>query len=279
MATVGVDGADLYFTERGSGLPCIALHGGLGFDHSYLASTLRPLEETIRLIYLDQRGNGRSKDVSLDTITLPRLADDVEALRERLGLDEVAVLGHSYGGFVALEYATRYPDRLSHLFALDTSPGAFEPTDDELAMRPEPSSIGSNAARAKEHWTGVSTATTVDDFTARITDLAPAYVRTAPPEQLARVLLSGVVTPRAMVRGLEVLQGWSVADRLDRIGCPTFVACGRYDLFTTPECSARIASRVPGAELVWFEDGGHFPWIDEPESFFAAVKAWLARHG
>jgi proline iminopeptidase len=277
MSTTSVNGFDLYYEEAGSGPACVVLHGGLGFDHHYMTA-LSPLESALRMIYVDQRGNGRSGRPPIETITIPQLAADVDAFREALGLEKVAVMGHSYGGFVALEYATRYPDRASHVIALSTSPGVFEPTDEELSERADPSWITPEVQAGLDFF-AQGPPESYAAFIDGVPLITKAWLRTASPDVLAQTLLGGVHSVDAMRRGFEVLAGWSVADKLDRIACPTLAVCGRCDLFTTPECSARIANGVPGAEVVWLDRSGHFPWVDEPDVFFAAVLGWLGRNG
>jgi proline iminopeptidase len=279
VSTATINGAGLYYAEAGKGTPCLALHGGLGYDHSYLKSTLRPLEDVLRLVYYDHRGNGRSERVPLETITIPQLAVDADAMREQLGLHRVAMMGHSYGGFIALEYAVTYPDRLSHLILLDTSPGVFEPTPEELGERADPSWVTQEitdafAAMAERPLAGTPT---TEDVAAHVAKVAPVYVKKMPPYELAELLSKCIMDVQAAARGFEVLAGWSVADKLDAITCPTLVVCGRYDLLTTPECSKRLSTAIPGAELLWLEDSGHFPWLEEPDAFFAGVKDFVAR--
>src|SRR5690242_9156373 len=97
------------------------MHGGLGFDHTYL----RPLDELggrLRLVYYDHRCNGRSERAPLETMTMAQLADDAAALCDELGFEHTTVIGHSYGGFTALEYAIRYPRRVDRLILLGTTP-------------------------------------------------------------------------------------------------------------------------------------------------------------
>jgi proline iminopeptidase len=277
MTTTTINGFEMYYVERGTGVPCVALHGGLGFDHTYFASAFGPLEDVLHFIYPDQRGNGRSERVPVETITIPQLADDVEALREHLALEKVALLGHSYGGFVALEYATRHPDRLSHLIALDTSPGGFEPTQDELEERADPSWITPDVQRAAQRFQQ-GLPETNEEFAEMLPVIAPIYLKDFPPSELAAILGATILDAAAASRSMQVLQGWSVADNLGRISCPTLVVCGRYDLLTTPECSKRLSTAIPDAEVVFFEKSGHFPWLEEPEPFFAAIRDWLARH-
>jgi proline iminopeptidase len=123
MPVVHLNGTELFYVEVGEGLPCLVMHGGLGIgDHSVLHPWLDPLGDVMRLVYYDHRGNGRSGRPPPETITFEQLCSDADALREHLGFETVAVLGYSFGGFVALEYALRDPEHLSHLILLDTAP-------------------------------------------------------------------------------------------------------------------------------------------------------------
>jgi proline iminopeptidase len=99
-----------------------AQHGGLGLDHTHLHPWLDPLGDVLRLVYYDHRGNGRSDGPFQKTWTHADLTADAEALRRELGLGRMVLLGHSYGGFLALDYAVRYPDLLSHLILVSTAP-------------------------------------------------------------------------------------------------------------------------------------------------------------
>ena len=81
-----------------------------------------------------------------------------------------------------------------------------------------------------------------------------------------------------MVRGFEVLAGWSSVDRLPRIQQPALVVAGRHDVFTSWPQAHRIARRLPNATVEVFEDSGHFPWVEEPDRFFAVLRAWLSEH-
>jgi proline iminopeptidase len=276
MSTAQVNGVELFYDVVGHGVPFVMLHGGLGFDHAYLKSTFGPLQDVMRMIYVDQRNNGRSERGPLEAVTIPQLADDVEVFREHLGLDRIGLLGHSYGGFVALEYATRYRHRVSHLIALDTSPGVFEPTTDELAERPEPWTTPA-ISRAMELF-AAGPPESNDEFMAMLPEFVPIYLKTLPPSSLADLLGAAIIDAPVSAHGMRVLAGWSVADKLGSITCPALAICGRYDILTTPECSKRLSTAIPDAELVFLEESGHFPWLEEPDAFFAAIKVWLARH-
>lgn len=275
MPEASLNGAGIVYDVAGKGPPCVALHGGLGMDHSYLRLALEPFHDVCTMVYPDQRGNGLSERVALDTITLPQLAADVEALREHLGFERVGVWGHSYGGFVALEYATTYADRLSHLVLLDTSPGAFEPTPDELAERGDASWITSDV---QEALAAMATLPADDEaMEEAMPKLAPAYVKNIEPAVLSEQFEEMIFDAAALVAGINAFAGWSVVDKLAAIGSPTLVACGRYDLQTPPECAKRLSSAIPGAELLMLEESAHFPWLEEPEVFYPAVRGWLQR--
>jgi proline iminopeptidase len=123
MLVEHLNGTELFYVEVGEGLPCLVMHGGPGFDHTCLHPWLDPLAEDMHLVYYDHRGHGRSGRPPVETLTYQQLCSDADALREHLGFEKIAVLGYSFGGGVALEYALRYPERLSRLILLDTGPG------------------------------------------------------------------------------------------------------------------------------------------------------------
>ncbi len=118
-----VEGAALYYRDIGQGPPIIVLHGGPSFDHNYLLPDMGRLANAFRLIYYDQRGRGKSaEDVQPAEVNIQSEMDDLEALRAYFQLESVALLGHSWGGLLAMEYALRYPERVSHLILLNTAP-------------------------------------------------------------------------------------------------------------------------------------------------------------
>src|SRR4051794_4879294 len=104
-----INGTQLFYTTHGQGRPMLVMHGGLGFDHTYFRPWLDPLGEQVTLIYYDQRGQGQSARIeSFAGVTHETLVDDADALREHLGYDQIILLGHSYGGFLAQDYALRH---------------------------------------------------------------------------------------------------------------------------------------------------------------------------
>src|SRR5689334_22755195 len=122
---IPVTGAELYAREIGEGPAIIVLHGGPDFDHTYLLPELDRLADRYRLIYYDQRGRGRSAaHVRPEEVTLASDLDDLDKVREHFGLKAPALLGHSWGTVLALEYALRHPDRVSRLILMNPAPAS-----------------------------------------------------------------------------------------------------------------------------------------------------------
>jgi proline iminopeptidase len=122
---IPVGNARLYYREIGQGEPVVVLHGGPDFDHTYLLPDLDRLSDSYRLIYYDQRGRGKSADnVQPEDVTIQSDIEDIESLRGYFHLESVALLGHSFGGVLAMEYAICHPDRVSHLILMNTAPAS-----------------------------------------------------------------------------------------------------------------------------------------------------------
>jgi proline iminopeptidase len=122
---IPVGKTSLYAREIGGGAPVIVLHGGPDFDHGYLLPDLDRLADAFRLIYYDQRGRGRSAEgVEPEDVTLLSDVEDLDAVRQHYRLESPALLGHSWGAVLALEYALRYPSRVSRLILMNPAPAS-----------------------------------------------------------------------------------------------------------------------------------------------------------
>ena len=272
MPMAMVNGTELFHEVDGEGAPCIVLHGGLGMDHTLYRRSLGPLSPPLQLIYLDHRCNGRSGRPPLESLTLEQLAADATGLADHLGHDRFTVFGHSYGGFVAQELAISYPDRVAALILVSTTPGQlgrFESPDDVEQGPPLPPEA--IALMSSEPGTD-------EDLAAGMDRLLPYYLHRRNVEEVRALVAGTVWSASAMKRGFEVLANWSSVDRLEKISCPTLVIGGRHDVFTSFPQAHRIGRRIAGATVELFEHSRHFPWLDEPEAFFALVRDWLAKN-
>jgi len=265
------NGTELFHLEVGNGLPCLVMHGGLGVDHSQFREALDPLGDVLRLVYYDHRGNGRSGRPPIETLTLEQLAADADALRAHLGLEKVAVLGHSYGGCVALQYALRYPRHLSHLLLIGTT-AAWDYTDEIIAE------LRRRASSAEVLAAFLDVAADDAGF-ARDQKLVAAALgfHTFDPQRVERLFSATIWSARVCARSRELMPDCDVVSRLGEIDVPALILTGRHDFFCPPSQAERMRRGIRGSESIIFEQSGHYPFVEEAGAFREAVRAWLAR--
>ena len=260
------------------------LHGGPDFDHTYLRPELDRLADAARLVYYDQRGRGRSGGVRPDDVGIESEVADLDGLRSHLGLESVAVLGHSWGGVLAMEYATRHADRVSHLILLNTAPAS-----------------GKDALRFREHLRRARPAGDVERMQAIASSPAyrggdieteAAYLRIhyrialRGPEQVEDVVgrlrvhftAEGVLTARAIEQRLYDdtwrSEGYDLIPRLQALDVPALVLHGEDD-FVPVELVAPIADALPSGRLVVLPNCGHFAYLEAPDAVHEHVTALL----
>ena len=268
MPTAAVNGIDLHYESLGAGPPIIALHGGLGFDHTYMRNAFGKLAKSYNLICPDLRCNGLSL-APIETLSMEQLADDIAGLMDALLIEKATILGHSYGGFIAQEFALRHPDRMERLVLVDTSPGNLGVGESEAeAGSPMPAEMVELLSQLP---------TSDDEVADLLARLMPFYIHSAPVVDGIRLFEGTVCRAAPIAAGFEVLAGWSSIDRLKTIEVPTLALWGQHDVICSTAQAERIVSRIPGAELHIFEASGHFPWVDEPAAFFAVLEHWLAK--
>jgi proline iminopeptidase len=267
---VAINGTELFYLSSGTGIPCLVMHGGLGVDHTYLHPWLDPLGDRFRLVYYDHRGNGRSGRPALSTLTFAQFAADADALRAYLGIDKIAILGHSFGGIVALEYALQYPHRLSRLILVGTAP-AFDYGGEIVAniqrTRPDPEVLAAWGQPPVD----------AADQERQLKATAPLYFVRYDPAQVDRLFAHTVFSAAASKRGSDLVQGYSIVPRLREIETPTLVLTGRDDFIAPPSQAERLGRGLPNARVVIFEHSGHYPYVEEPDAFFATIRSWLCQ--
>lgn len=273
--SVSINGADLYVREIGGGHPIVVLHGGPDFDHTYLLPELDQLADSCRLVYYDQRGRGRSAaGVHPSDVSIESEMADLDELREHLRLNRIALLGHSWGAVLAMEYATRYPASVSHLVLMNTAPASGWESERlrELLRDGRP---GGDAQRMEVIASGA--AYRAGDLRAEA-DYYRIHFRGAVPraDQLDLIIPrlrmhfteDGVLTARAIEQRLYEqtwqVPGYDLVPSLQRIAVPTLVVHGERDLVPVA-MAERIADGIPGARLEVLAGSGHFAYLEQPE--------------
>jgi len=270
-----VRGVSLFVEVVGHGPPLLLMHGGPGADH-WTMQPFRQLSDRFTLVFYDHRCNGRSTGAPVESMTFENLVADADALREALGFERWAVLGHSFGGHVALEYALRYPDQVSQLVLLDT--GADSRWSRENAPRLVAArGYGAEKAELVRRWFR-------GEFVPRqmvrtLMRLGPIYNPHTNRLGSARMLWHGWRTklrPEALIfAGQNLLDGWSVVDRLSEITARTLVIAGRDDFVFPPESQQELASGIPRARLVLIDGAGHNPHDERTDEVMDTVGAFL----
>jgi len=265
----------LYVDVVGHGYPLLLMHGGPSADHWTLGA-FRRCADRFTLVFYDHRGNGRSEGSAVSSMTWENLTADADALREKLGYDRWAVLGHSFGGHVALEYALRFPDRVSHLVLLDTGGSNRWPQSaaDRLAGR----GYSPKKVKLVRRWFN-------GEFTPK--EYFPIFMRIGgaynyhPILGTLRTLRHGgwhsKIRPEALIfAGRHLVKGWTVMDRLGEIRVPTLVVAGREDFVFPPECQRELAAGIPDARLLLVERAGHNPHDERTATVMRAITAFIS---
>ncbi|MGH2560775.1 MAG: alpha/beta fold hydrolase [Thermomicrobiales bacterium] len=251
----------------------LLLHGGPGFDHTGFKPFLSLLADTVQLIYLDQRGQGQSARAPIKTCTPEQMADDAAAFCRALGIARPVVLGHSYGGFVALHLAIRHPDTAASLILVDTA-AATADTSDAGAIIEARYGAASRAA-AERVFGGDFSDEAMAEFTRLV---APAYTgNPANFDAIEGVWARSTFTPEVAHKYFgELAASYDLRSRLREIAVPALVLVGEQDWLTPPSASQVIAAGVPHADLMVMPEAGHFPFVEQPAVFADIVRRFLA---
>ena len=278
-----VNGTRLFYTLHGQGRPLLVMHGGPGLSHAYLRPWLDRLGDRVQLIYYDQRGSGRSGPLGTpaEVGSFETWAADAEALRVHLGHERLLVFGHSFGGFLALEYAVRYGVHLDGLVLCATAPTIHYHTVVEAAartvreraeLRPLLRALARRGATA-----GRRSRTPAEVVAARRARLAEHF-RLHDPGADPPTGQTGYPAATSPHDSGVALPIPDPPPTLANITAPTLVIAGRRDPVAPPERGPiPLAGALPNTELVLLEESGHFPFMEEPDAFTARVAAWLNR--
>jgi proline iminopeptidase len=282
---IDVGGAELYARGVGKGPAIVVLHGGPDFDQSYLLPEMDRLSDSYRLIYYDQRGRGKSaSNVRPEDVTLASDIADLEKVRQAFHLESVTLLGHSWGTVIALEYALKYPERVSHLILMNPGPASREDylqlRKDWLEKRPEAMTQRKAIAETAAYKEGDPEAVTAYY---RI-HFKPALTRPEDYEKLiARMRASftkeGVLKARAvedrLMQDTWASPEFDLIPKLKTLKIPTLVLSGDHE-FIPAATAEHIAQAIPNARLVILKGCGHFTYMECPAETHGQLDAFFA---
>lgn len=280
--------SSLYARAIGEGRPVIVLHGGPDFDHGYFLPGLDAFGDSFRLVYYDQRGRGRSAEgVEPEDVTLSSELDDLDLIRRSFQLESAVLLGHSWGAVLALEYALRYPSRVSHLVLMNPAPASTSDVSLMRALYLE--KLGAEMDRQQEIVAGE--AYQAGD-PAAVTEryrihFRPAFRHAEAYETLMANMeagfhaqgSAGILKARAVEDRL-MAETWADAaydlhPDLRDVDVPTLIIAGAAD-FIPVQVAEHIAEAMPRAELVTLEECGHFAYLECTPEVRLALDAFFA---
>ncbi len=288
---VDAHGVLIYYKTVGRGAPLVIVHGGPGASHDYFLPYLLPLARQNRLIFIDERGSGRSEKLDNPAgYTVENMVEDVEAVRRELGLGTISLLGHSYGGVLAQAYAFKYQANLSHLLLCSTFHSTRALNDVFVRMKANMSADLRGRIDVMEkaglfgHGKDYEKNRYTDDYMkAAWGEGYFPYPYQRHPDPNYNPTDTGNTSwdlYREMwgSHGEFIIDGnltsVEYADRLPAIHVPTLITAGDHDE-SDPSIARTMHDRIPGSKLVIFPQSGHMTFVDQPDLFIETVNDFL----
>jgi proline-specific peptidase len=285
--TLSFRGHDVWYRIVGDGeeagrVPLLVLHGGPGATHQYLEPLAELARYGRRVIFYDQIGCGRSsRPTDPDFYSTELFVDELATVRDRLGLERVHLLGQSWGGMLAMQYAIDGPPGLASIIVADSPADMGQWVAEANRLREQlPPDVSATLLRHETDGTTDDPAylAAVDVFyrkhVCRLDPWPEPFARTA--AALARDgFVYNVMNGPSEFHVVGKLKSWSILDRLPAITVPTLLLSGAHDE-ATPAIVSSIVARIPRAEWILFEHSSHTPHLEEPTAFNAAVRAFLS---
>lgn len=278
---VDVKEGKLFYQTFGHGDPMIVLHGGPGMDQNYLLPQMLELAKDHKITFYDQRGSGKSLDTKVDgkTININQFVEDLEILRAKLGYKRFTLIGHSWGGFLAMHYAIAYKEHLQALILLNSIPATLKGTQ---AFAREYNKITAPVKKRIEEIYNSP------DFAQGEPKLVEEFYYLVFPKYLAKEAdlqkLSLKVSQNSTNGGFKKINDiffqndlskpYNLTSDLNKLNIPTLVVHADKDpvpLWTAQE----IHNSIPHSKLLVIKDCGHFPYVEKPEELFKGIRKFL----
>jgi proline iminopeptidase len=287
-------GALIYYQAVGHGTPLMIVHGGPGASHDYFLPYLLPLMRTSRLVFIDERGSGKSSKLDdPKQYTVANMVEDIEAVRQALGLGKISLLGHSFGGVLAQAYAFQYQKNLSHLILGSTFASTKEINQALAKMKAEMNPVERDRVNALEAagLFGKGEIWEHGRYPEEYAKLAWGkgyfpYVYQNRPDPNYDPLGSNTGTAWDVYREMWGSDGEFIidgnlkeveyVDQISKIKVPTLIIVGDRDE-SDPKMSREMHEKIGGSQLVILPNSGHMTFVDQSEQFLKAVRDFVAQ--
>lgn len=271
-------GVNLYYQSFDERPVIVVLHGGPGLDQSYLLPQMSKLAKQYRVIFYDQRGSGKSSPTTIDSknINIDQFIKDLETLRQSLHLKNIILLGHSWGGLLAINYAIQHPKNVSALILLNSAPitsNGFKAFEQEYIKRITPIEKELTAIQTSEKFKQFDPTTTALFYR----NVFSTYV--ANPKTINNLTL--IFTPLSAKNSSQIealfapyFKKYDLRPNLQMLNLPTLVIAGDTDPIPI-WAETEIANSLKKSEFVVIKNSGHFPYIEQPKILFSTINDFL----
>ena len=265
------DGVSLFVHEVGEGFPVLVLHGGPGLDHTHMSPWLDALGDEFQLLYVDERGQGRSDRVDPASLSLDRFSEDVDLLAEALGLDGFALFGHSFGAIVATRHAIERGTAAAYVIS-----GGGDSSDAMLAdVEASLEAMGDGAEAIADSWEQEKTVETEEELKQLLDTQMPFHFHGEPPPGFSDSMVGSPEVLRHFAN--QGYGNFDYAHQLGRVSKPTLVIVGEHDRTTTPRASRVLHEGIPDSELAIVPEAGHMSFVEQPDAYLGPVRQFLRR--
>ena len=278
-----VNGVNHYYKIVGQGEPFIILHGGPGMFHDELYPYFQELAKSNKVIFYDQRGNGKSVMDKIDSsnFTVELMVEDLEALRIEFEIDKLNIIGHSWGGLLAMYYAVTYPDNVKRLILVDAAP-----VNTDLLIKSYKNQITRFTPEEWEYVQKLWNSQAYMDGDPKVHNEAmklsegKVFSNKAVIDEYMSVASFNEQTAKNAVALNELSTGMKlnihVQDQLLKITCPTLLINGKDD-FIVEEAPRLVNYLIQNSELVFIEGAGHYPHIEQRVIFNAVINEFILK--
>ena len=272
-----INGSDVYYKIMGVGQPIVVIHGGPVLDHSYFLPQFTTLAVDHQVIFYDQRACGRSS-IAVDTtsMSLEGFVEDIELLRKKLDLEKITVLGHSWGGLLAMKYAIKYPNNLQKLILSNSVPASLEDWQEEQSLLSQKVTTADSLTRNEIIQSGEMK----DDPASAIKKLMLLSFKTQFHDTTRMDSLNLNIAPDFLDRSAIFSQlgpdlaHFDLHHELEQLEVPTLVIYGEKEPAAALS-GKKLKQEISGATLEIIEKSGHFPFVEQPDAYFDAINKFL----
>ncbi|MFK7845712.1 MAG: alpha/beta fold hydrolase [Rhodothermales bacterium] len=279
--TVTVRDASLFVKTMGSGEPIVFVHGGPGLEHSYFLPHVAEMAKKNTLVFYDQRANGRSEIGDTTAFTMDQFVEDLDAVRQHIKADKIHLLGHSWGGLIAMRYALKHQDKLHSLILMNTnaaSAAVQQAAGQRLQARITPADQEAQAALFQTEAFQKREPAALNEFF-RLSFKSSFF----DPEKTNELSFyfdeqfSEKSAALGRLRADSTLPFYDLHDNLGSMQTPTLIIHTTHDPLTLDDISL-IDHAIPNSKLVVIENSGHFPFIEQYEDLSRHIQDFLTDH-